>query len=158
MLLLLVQQLVQCLQLSCCQLASSKHGSRHLERIHTKVLTTLFAPLEKQKEFEVNENQMIFLISGLFAGGVPSILRDAPFSGFYFLFYSQLQNQFHSYFTPNDSRPGTIVNLMAGAVAATIATIATHPQDLVKTRMQIATTQNTTMMQVFGAIWKVREK
>ena len=36
-----------------------------------------------------------------------------------------------------DVRPGTLINLTAGGIAATIATIVTHPQDLIKTRLQI---------------------
>jgi solute carrier family 25 protein 38 len=92
---------------------------------------------------------------GLFAGGVPSILRDAPFSGFYFLFYTQFQSKFHDMFTPNDMRPGTMVNLLSGGVAAIIATVMTHPQDMIKTRMQIARGSSATMMDVFRGIYKV---
>jgi len=76
---------------------------------------------------------------GLFSGLVPSVLRDAPFSGIYYLFYTQTQGILRTYFKNRDI-PGSIINSISGFSAAIVATLVTHPQDVIKTRLQIKPT------------------
>ena len=77
---------------------------------------------------------------GLFRGFFPTVARDAPFSGLYYLFYRNLQEawglQGESGF--RSSRPA--LNFAAGALAGITATAITHPPDIVRTRMQLDTT------------------
>jgi len=83
-------------------------------------------------------------VRGLFSGLVPSVLRDAPFAGIYYLFYRQSQVFLTTTFTSTNgsnivslSVPSSLINFVSGCWAATVATLITHPQDLVKTRLQI---------------------
>jgi len=80
-------------------------------------------------------------VRGLFRGFFPTVVRDAPFSGLYYLFYRSLQEAWGLDTEQSgwkSSRP--TLNFMAGAVAGITATAITHPPDIVRTRMQLDTT------------------
>lgn len=90
-------------------------------------------------------------LKGSFRGLVPTLARDVPFSGLYYLFYSQLK----STLIDTDSNNLTtqqlprsfktfIVGLMAGLFASTI----THPADVIKTRVQIQPHINLSLYQM----------
>lgn len=73
-------------------------------------------------------------IRGLSSGLVPTLLRDAPFSGLYLMFYTQLKNtaakkEFYVATTP--------VNFGCGILAGVLASIVTQPADVIKTKMQL---------------------
>eukprot|EP01117_Protostelium_nocturnum_P011679 TRINITY_DN4250_c0_g1_i1.p1 TRINITY_DN4250_c0_g1~~TRINITY_DN4250_c0_g1_i1.p1 ORF type:complete len:285 (+),score=63.92 TRINITY_DN4250_c0_g1_i1:260-1114(+) len=70
---------------------------------------------------------------GLFSGLVPTILRDAPFSGIYYFLYQRIRK-----FSKDSSIPVLGNSFLAGGTAGIIATLATHPQDMIKTRLQIS--------------------
>ncbi len=71
-------------------------------------------------------------MKGLYRGLTPTILSNAPFSAFYYLFYTRLQTRLQEY----DLSP-MMVNLSSSTVAAIGATLLTQPADVVRTRMQL---------------------
>lgn len=76
--------------------------------------------------------------SGLLSGIVPTVCRDAPFSGLYFAAYSQLRPALDSSLTDLHPRTATTASsILAAAAAGISATLIVHPADVVKTRMQM---------------------
>jgi len=73
-------------------------------------------------------------IRGLTRGLLPTILRDAPFSGIYMMLYDYIKNSEWNQF---DSA------LLNGIGAGLIASVVTHPADVVKTKMQLTTGRKT---------------
>ncbi|XP_077277136.1 mitochondrial glycine transporter isoform X1 [Temnothorax americanus] len=74
-------------------------------------------------------------VRGLSSGLVPTLLRDAPYSGLYLMFYTQLKNAAASTgVTNNSSAP---VHFGCGILAGILASIVTQPPDVVKTKMQL---------------------
>ncbi|CAL8469258.1 g8799 [Coccomyxa elongata] len=71
-------------------------------------------------------------IGGLFRGLGPTILTNAPFSAFYYLFYTSLQDRMQQ-----NGASKTVTNLTSGAVAAVCATLLTQPTDMLRTHMQL---------------------
>ncbi|KAG1681317.1 hypothetical protein FOA52_007363 [Chlamydomonas sp. UWO 241] len=71
-------------------------------------------------------------IRGLFRGVVPTVLTNAPFSGLYYMMYTQLKRELAA-----DDRPQFAVNFVSGAVAGAGSTLATQPTDVLRTRMQL---------------------
>ncbi|KAK9908427.1 hypothetical protein WJX75_007684 [Coccomyxa subellipsoidea] len=71
-------------------------------------------------------------IKGLFRGLGPTILTNAPFSAFYYLFYTSLQEHLQQRGTSK-----TMTNLASGTVAAVCATLLTQPTDMLRTHMQL---------------------
>ncbi|XP_072276270.1 mitochondrial glycine transporter [Pyxicephalus adspersus] len=75
-------------------------------------------------------------VRGLFSGLTATLLRDAPFSGIYLMFYTQakkyaFQSNIDQTFTP-------LVNFSCGIVAGILASISTQPADVIKTHMQLS--------------------
>lgn len=70
-------------------------------------------------------------LHGLYRGLGATIARDAPFSGIYLAFYSHFKQRT---FSGSDSVLSTTVS---GLAAGSLATLATHPADVIKTRVQI---------------------
>nr|XP_020034036.1 solute carrier family 25 member 38 isoform X2 [Castor canadensis] len=75
---------------------------------------------------------------GLFSGLTATLLRDAPFSGIYLMFYSQTKNivlhgadQLDAAFIP-------VVNFSCGVFAGILASLVTQPADVIKTHMQLS--------------------
>ncbi|RWS07476.1 Solute carrier family 25 member 38-like protein [Dinothrombium tinctorium] len=83
---------------------------------------------------------------GLFKGLTPTLLRDAPFSGLYYMFYSQLKNLVDSKQSPSllsvppSLRPVAIFS--CGLSAGLLSSIVTHPADVFKTKMQLQPTKH----------------
>lgn len=75
-------------------------------------------------------------VKGLFSGLLPSILRDAPFSGLFYLFYTSSKTIFSNYLElPEDSH---YVQAPSGSIAGVLATLFTHPFDVARTRIQLS--------------------
>lgn len=75
-------------------------------------------------------------VIGLTKGIVPTLARDAPFSGIYLLFYDNLKifSANHVDFIPK----GSFMNhLSCGLGAACLASVVTQPADVIKTRTQL---------------------
>lgn len=77
---------------------------------------------------------------GLFSGLIPTLFRDAPFSGLYLLFYTQTKKLIPSRWKPETSVKGSappLVFFLCGLTAGSLASLITHPADVIKTRMQL---------------------
>ncbi|XP_075038817.1 mitochondrial glycine transporter isoform X2 [Mixophyes fleayi] len=73
---------------------------------------------------------------GLFSGLTATLLRDAPFSGIYLMFYTQtkmfaINNNINPTFTP-------LMNFSCGIMAGILASVTTQPADVIKTHMQLS--------------------
>jgi len=79
-------------------------------------------------------------LKGLTCGLMATLARDAPYSGLYLMFYTQLKNNL----IPRiDTTAGTSYSggpashFACGITAGFLASLVTHPADVVKTKMQI---------------------
>uniref|UniRef100_A0A671FKJ4 Mitochondrial glycine transporter n=1 Tax=Rhinolophus ferrumequinum TaxID=59479 RepID=A0A671FKJ4_RHIFE len=77
---------------------------------------------------------------GLFSGLTATLLRDAPFSGIYLMFYNQTKN-----IVPHgmdrdqlDTALIPVVNFSCGIFAGILASLVTQPADVIKTHMQLS--------------------
>jgi len=73
---------------------------------------------------------------GLTRGVLPTLARDAPFSGLYLLFYDTLKKStsaFGDYFPQGSSS----THLLCGVGAGCLASFVTHPADVIKTKVQL---------------------
>jgi len=82
-------------------------------------------------------------IKGLTSGILPTLFRDAPFSGLYLMIYQNLKTGSAS-MAPmiGDSSQ----HFMCGISAGCLASMITHPADVIKTKMQLSSSKTT--------IWK----
>ncbi|EFN81578.1 mitochondrial glycine transporter isoform X2 [Harpegnathos saltator] len=74
-------------------------------------------------------------IRGLSSGLVPTLLRDAPYSGLYLMFYNQLKKMTAD--TEKKSNKLIPVHFCCGIVAGLMASMVTQPADVIKTKMQL---------------------
>jgi len=72
--------------------------------------------------------------SELMRGFVASSLRDAPYAGLFVLLYEAIKRE-STYLIP--SAYATSIHSLSAAAAGGIATLATHPFDVIKTKMQV---------------------
>jgi len=70
-------------------------------------------------------------LSSMWRGLGPTVLRDVPFSSFYWVSYEFLKTKFA------DRQPSFWFSFAAGATAGTVAAILTLPFDVIKTHRQI---------------------
>ncbi|CAK9834125.1 Mitochondrial glycine transporter [Anthophora retusa] len=75
-------------------------------------------------------------IRGLSSGLVPTLLRDAPYSGLYLTFYTQLKNIISKTDMPCSISPAPI-HFSCGILAGIFASIITQPADVIKTKIQL---------------------
>jgi solute carrier family 25, member 38 len=66
----------------------------------------------------------------LYSGLAPTLVRDVPYAGLYFVMYNRLKALF-----PDPGHPAS--QFVAGAMASGIGTIVTQPPDVVRTHMQV---------------------
>ncbi|XP_054168047.1 LOW QUALITY PROTEIN: mitochondrial glycine transporter-like [Oppia nitens] len=96
---------------------------------------------------------------GLVCGLVPTLMRDAPFSGLYYMFYSQLKQvvvMSSSSSSSNNTCISPVLNFTIGLNAGLLASIVTHPMDVVKTRMQLYPRQFSSLMSTLMLIMHER--
>ncbi|XP_018616919.1 mitochondrial glycine transporter B isoform X2 [Scleropages formosus] len=72
----------------------------------------------------------------LFSGLTATLLRDAPFSGIYVMFYSQTKKSLPQEVTSSAYAP--LVNFSCGVLAGVMASLVTQPADVVKTHIQVS--------------------
>ncbi|KIY73203.1 mitochondrial carrier [Cylindrobasidium torrendii FP15055 ss-10] len=90
--------------------------------------------------------------SELFRGFLATSLRDAPYAGLFVVFYEGIKRDF-----PFPDCPPTMVHSSSGAAAGALATLATHPFDVVKTKIQVRSdAQYQSFAQTVATIWKQR--
>lgn len=79
-------------------------------------------------------------LKGLTCGLMATLARDAPYSGLYLMFYTQLKNNFIPRIdttTGTSLSGGPVCHFACGITAGFLASLVTHPADVVKTKMQI---------------------
>ncbi|XP_037392455.1 mitochondrial glycine transporter B isoform X1 [Pygocentrus nattereri] len=72
----------------------------------------------------------------LYSGLTATLLRDAPFSGIYVMFYSQAKRVLPHEISSSGLAP--VVNFGCGVLAGILASFVTQPADVVKTHMQVS--------------------
>ena len=95
---------------------------------------------------------------GLTCGLAPTIFRDAPYSGFYFMFYTQLKESAVVSSVAGEEEGGSggatsrlvLAKLAAGAAACAV----THPADVVKTQMQLYPRQSPSLTAAAQLVWR----
>ena len=91
---------------------------------------------------------------GLTCGLAPTIFRDAPYSGFYYMFYTQLKESAVVSSVVggdiDDAARLAFAKLVAGAAACAV----THPADVVKTQMQLYPRQNPSLAAAAIRVWQ----
>ncbi|KAM4603414.1 mitochondrial glycine transporter B isoform 2-T2 [Polymixia lowei] len=81
-------------------------------------------------------------IRALFSGLTATLLRDAPFSGIYVMFYSQAKKSLPQEVSSSSYAP--LVNFGCGMVAGVLASLVTQPADVVKTHIQVSSSHLST--------------
>jgi solute carrier family 25 protein 38 len=74
---------------------------------------------------------------GLFSGLGSTLLRDAPFSGLNLVMYTQARAMMSDIAAAQGREVTPFETFLAGAIAGGIATFATHPPDVLRTRAQL---------------------
>ncbi|KAK4327699.1 hypothetical protein Pmani_001850 [Petrolisthes manimaculis] len=90
---------------------------------------------------------------GLTCGLLPTLLRDAPFSGLYLMFYTQTKKRVPTQLLENHMAP--VIHFTCGVLAGLSASAVTQPFDVVKTKMQLYPQKFTSFPQ---AVWYVNQK
>ncbi|XP_048190834.1 mitochondrial glycine transporter [Perognathus longimembris pacificus] len=91
---------------------------------------------------------------GLFRGLTATLLRDAPFSGIYLMFYGQTKSLALGGTEQLDPALVPIVNFGCGVLAGALASLATQPADVMKTRMQLSPGNGQALGQAAALIFK----
>jgi len=92
----------------------------------------------------------------LLRGAGASALRDGPYAGL-FLFSYEGVKEFWGRTDLNTSLPPTAIHMSSGAAAGTFATLATHPFDVLKTKIQVRTeSRYGTIQSAASAVWQQR--
>jgi solute carrier family 25 protein 38 len=76
----------------------------------------------------------------LYIGLIPTLIRDAPFSGIYYTFYSYFKSLIETDFFQALIPISPVRNFLVGISAGAIATMITQPADVIRTRMQLSST------------------
>uniref|UniRef100_A0A8B9P7B7 Solute carrier family 25 member 38 n=1 Tax=Apteryx owenii TaxID=8824 RepID=A0A8B9P7B7_APTOW len=90
---------------------------------------------------------------GMFSGLTATLLRDAPFSGIYLMFYTQTKK-----LAPQDQLDPALMPLLnfgCGIFAGILASLATQPADVIKTHMQLSPQKYHRTTQAIAFIYKV---
>ena len=74
-------------------------------------------------------------VRGMFSGGVATIMRDVPYSGLFVLFYFELRQYVAKSWLHGDAP--AFVTFGCGLASGLLASMLTHPFDVIKTRMQV---------------------
>jgi len=109
--------------------------------------------------FQIYKNEGI---RGLSCGLLPTIVRDAPYSGLYLMFYTQLKQNFvptcrNALGLSHDFENGkeliqAATHFSCGIMAGLLASLVTHPADVVKTKMQIKPEVYRSILQAYRKI------
>ncbi|NXI54525.1 S2538 protein, partial [Chloroceryle aenea] len=94
---------------------------------------------------------------GMFSGLTATLLRDAPFSGIYLMFYTQtkkLTPQGKAELYQLDPLLMPLLNFGCGIFAGILASLATQPADVIKTHMQLSPQKYYRTSQAIAFIYK----
>ncbi|XP_042868885.1 mitochondrial glycine transporter A-like [Penaeus japonicus] len=89
---------------------------------------------------------------GLTCGLIPTLLRDAPFSGLYLMFYTQTKKRVPQIYLEGSTAPP--VHFTCGVLAGLMASTVTQPFDVIKTKMQLYPHKFTSFMQAIIYVHK----
>ncbi|KAG5642614.1 hypothetical protein DXG03_002484 [Asterophora parasitica] len=94
--------------------------------------------------------------SELLRGFLASSLRDAPYAGLFIVFYEGIKREAYSIFPTTSSAHSAALHSISAASAGAIATMATHPFDVIKTKIQVRSEDRYHgLMRTVSTIWKV---
>jgi len=94
-------------------------------------------------------------VRGLCCGLAPTLIRDAPYSGLYLMFYTQLKQNIVPQLTGlipgesvirNNGYVASLTHFTCGITAGLLASMVTHPADVVKTKMQLEPLRYSTVL------------
>lgn len=88
---------------------------------------------------------------GLYSGLSATLLRDAPFSGLYLMFYTQMKKSAQ---TNGLSPSHPLIHFSCGIFAGTLASLVTQPADVIKTNMQLYPDRHNSTRKVIEHIYK----
>ncbi|XP_034985905.1 mitochondrial glycine transporter isoform X1 [Zootoca vivipara] len=91
-------------------------------------------------------------VQGLFSGLTATLLRDAPFSGIYLMFYMQTKKI--APYDQVDPALSPLVSFGCGTVAGILASLATQPADVIKTHVQVSSDKHLRMRQAIALIFR----
>ena len=74
-------------------------------------------------------------VRGMVAGLVPTIVRDAPYSGIYLMFYNNLKYLLVE--KSEEGREKQMLHFLCGLLSGAMATLIVQPADVVKTHLQL---------------------
>ncbi|OCH87138.1 solute carrier family 25 member 38 [Obba rivulosa] len=95
--------------------------------------------------------------SELFRGVLASSLRDAPYAGLFVVVYERMKVEMNSLFIPMSPTHHMIIHAHSAIWASTIATLATQPFDVVKTKMQVRQEDKYhSLVKTIASIWHQR--
>ncbi|CAL1264858.1 unnamed protein product [Larinioides sclopetarius] len=80
-----------------------------------------------------SKSDYFYLFIGLFSGLIPTLLRDAPFSGIYLMFYTQTKKMI----AIRENFLNAPINFSCGVLSGIFASALTQPADVIKTKMQL---------------------
>jgi len=86
-------------------------------------------------------------LKGLTSGILPTMFRDAPFSGLYLMLYQNLKTG-SAWMAPMTG--DSSLHFMCGITAGCLASLITHPADVIKTKMQLSSTKTTILRTAVG--------
>jgi len=95
--------------------------------------------------------------SEFFRGCFATAVRDAPYSGLFILLYENIKREISFLVPPTSSSLSTTIHGFSAASAGAIATMATHPFDVIKTKIQVRKeVQYQSFFQTTRTIWQQR--
>jgi len=95
--------------------------------------------------------------SELFRGFLASSLRDAPYAGLFLVIYETTKHEAASILPPSTPLVSAALHSGSAATAGTLATLATHPFDVIKTRMQVRSGRKyCSLSQTASTVWNER--
>ncbi|KIJ32321.1 hypothetical protein M422DRAFT_234124 [Sphaerobolus stellatus SS14] len=96
--------------------------------------------------------------SQLFRGAAASAMRDAPYAGLFLVAYEHLKRDTAALLMqPGSNSSSALIHAIAGAGAGTAATLATHPFDVLKTKLQVRNdAKYNTLRSTIRTIWTSR--
>ncbi|KIK55346.1 hypothetical protein GYMLUDRAFT_47905 [Collybiopsis luxurians FD-317 M1] len=93
----------------------------------------------------------------LLRGVSAASLRDAPYAGIFVVFYEGFKRNASLIFTPTSNSQSSMLHSASAASAGALATLATHPFDVIKTKLQVRTENHYQgFVSTVRTIWKHR--
>lgn len=95
--------------------------------------------------------------SELLRGFLASSLRDAPYAGLFIVFYEGIKRETYNIFPTTSNTHAAGIHSFSAAAAGAIATMATHPFDVIKTKIQVRSEDRYQgLLRTVHTIWKQR--